>query len=338
MDTTLCLICRDESGSQCNLLTRCNHQYHMECLGLWFDSCREQKCPLCRSVISDNPILEAFHSTRLSTDAFLKRHPVKDIVEDREAIRCALRQKDLEFLRILYRNGAHLIEMAAELGQLNLVEALIKEEEVEELFNGGSEIEIEVEVEVDDKGKRMEEEGKKRIKLKVVEFMIKNNLQTISQAIELIITDRDLKMIKCFIDHKVVTGQRVMNTAIKYGNLQVIRYLLESGNGKTYKIFDSVTKREGHHTGHHLEIIKTLIKEEEKEEKDNGLIRTSSNLFRLAVLFGNLDLVKELLKEGTSFTADAIYFALKYGHLEIVKCLTQQYSQRVSNELWWAEA
>ncbi|CAA0821181.1 RING-H2 finger protein ATL3 [Striga hermonthica] len=61
-----CAICLSEIslGEETRFLPKCSHGFHLECIGMWFDS--HSTCPMCRKPVDDDPSrLESSHDPPL---------------------------------------------------------------------------------------------------------------------------------------------------------------------------------------------------------------------------------------------------------------------------------
>ena len=74
MDENVCAICLDglyEGIKESNMQLICDHQFHKQCIQLWFDT--KSNCPVCRT--QTNPITEEIRWSLDAMRSTLEEHP-----------------------------------------------------------------------------------------------------------------------------------------------------------------------------------------------------------------------------------------------------------------------
>jgi hypothetical protein len=98
--------------------------------------------------------------------------------------------------------------------------------------------------------------------------------------------------------------------AAKYGRLDMIKWLYETGNPKTVDDAMKIAIREAMYNNH-IDIVEFLT---EKDYKfDDGL--------RIATYIGNLEMIKYLLSKGYKISQSVMNNVVKYSYLEGIKFL-----------------
>ncbi|BCS83632.1 ankyrin containing protein [Cotonvirus japonicus] len=161
-------------------------------------------------------------------------------------------------------------------------------------------------------------------------FSLINHYKFSKNVIEFAIRQGNLNILKYILElkHKkdTLVGdkrftciglQKCLNSSCEFGHLEVVRFLVEKG--ADIQADDNLAVRWASRKGH-LEVVRFLVKNGANIQADDNLA------IKWASLYGHLEVVRFLVEKGANIQADdnlAIKWASFNGHLEVVKFLVE---------------
>lgn len=323
--TLCCSICSKIGGE---LLSRCNHRFHLRCLDTkFFYFLNDEQCPHCEGRMSRNQLLEDIIAKRPTSKPLF--HGKSSKLCEEKVVVWGIEYKNEAVLSELLKNRVDLVIPATELKQLDFLKGFMERELAHT-----------------DKNTQLKYlPGRFYIfeQLRIVNYMLKNEIPNIWDTILQAARDASFDIVQYFVERNAEQScfPLAAGAAAYNGHLEIVKYLTKKRVHDRYLVIRAIE-------GGHLEIMKYLIKLENLTDFNLFMEQAAVNgqivIFKYfikkgftcpygimkAATFGQIEMVKYLTETGYYYSDDALEAAAVEGHLEVLKYLIEQGNYRTT--------